>query len=463
MPQKIVIIGNGPAGLTAASAARLTDRTAEITVVDTKSYDTFHPCAMPFVIGGYLPSVETIIEKLNYERMNIHLLSNTVAEVIDPAKKLVKVKNTKDEKEQMLSYDKLILCTGSKVFLPPIPGRDLGNVFSLKFAEDAQAIKEAVAAPGVKRVVVVGGSAIGIEVASEVRHLGKEVTIIEMLPQLMPLKISKEFAALVKQSLEETGIVVQTGMRVREIVGEEKVKQITFGAEENLVTIDVDVVVLATGVRPNAELAQKSGLKLVDKFRAIEVNERLQTSDEHIYAAGDCVSVQNLVTNERGLALLAGPAVRQGRIAGINAAGGNKRYPGSVNSFIVSSRTFFVGLAGINEEQAQERGIATVKAKITAPIRPHYMPTCKNITLKLIARAEDGKLLGGEVFGEEKVEENVNYIAMALQTNLTVYDLLTIDFCYAPAVSETIYPIVIAADAIVRKIERKKARAARAK
>ncbi|RLI72715.1 hypothetical protein DRO91_00545 [Candidatus Heimdallarchaeota archaeon] len=461
MPQKIVIIGNGPAGLTAASTARLTDRTAEITVVDSKKYDTYHPCALPFVIGRYLPSIETIIEDLNFERMNITLLLNTVADAIDRKKKVVTVVNNDDGSKSTLPYDKLILCTGSNVFVPPIPGRDLKNVFRLKFAEDAQAIKEVVSAESIKNVIVVGGSAIGIEVATEVRHLGKEVTIVEMFPQLMPLKISKDIALLAQKRLEETGIIVRTGMMVKEILGTEKVEHITIGTEDKLETLAADVVVLATGVRPNAQLAQKSGLKLVENFKAIEVNEKMQTSDEAIYAAGDCVSVTNLVTKERSLVLLAGPAVRQGRIAGINAAGGDTRYPGSVNSFIVSSRNFYVGVAGINTEQAKKQGIETTQAKITAPIRPHYMPTTKPITIKLIARSSDGKLLGGEVFGEEKVDENVNYIAFALQTGLTVYDLLTLDFCYAPAVSETIYPIVIAADAIVRKIERKKARAAK--
>jgi NADPH-dependent 2,4-dienoyl-CoA reductase/sulfur reductase-like enzyme len=184
----------------------------------------------------------------------------------------------------------------------------------------------------------------------------------------------------------------------------------------------------------------------------------METNITDIYAAGDCVTVYDLVTNDNTLALLAGPAVRQGRIAGINAVGGSESYPGSVNSFIVSSRTFFVGIAGINNEQAKELGIEAISASITAPVIPHYMPESKDITIKMTARLDDGKILGSEVLGEVKVDANVNYVAMALQTGLTVYDLMNIDFCYAPAVSETIYPIVKVADAIIRKISRKKAK-----
>ena len=128
------------------------------------------------------------------------------------------------------------------------------------------------------------------------------------------------------------------------------------------------------------------------------------------------------------------------------------------NSFIVSSRTFYVGLVGINEEQAKELGMEVITQKLSAPIRPHYMPTTKNITLKLIVRIGDGKILGLEAIGEEKVDVNVNYVTIAIQADLTVYDLMNIDFCYAPAVSETIYPLVKVADAIIRKLERKKAR-----
>ncbi len=456
MTQKIIIVGNGPAGMSAAGAARLTDRTAEITVIDTKDYDTYHPCAMPFVIGGYLPSIDSIIENLNYEMMKITLHKSSFVESVDIKAKKVLFKSK--DGEQSLEYDKLILCTGSKAFVPPIPGKDLGNVFSLKFAEEAEAIRKAVSNDKVKKIIVVGGSAIGIEVASEISHLGKEVTIIEMLPQLMPFKISKNYAEIVEKNLTELGIKVKTNMMVKQIIGDKTVKQLKYGNQEFEETLDADVIVLATGVRPNAELAVKIGLKVHEKFKAIEVNNKMETSIEGIYAAGDCVTTHNIVTNQTSLALLAGPGVRQGRFAGMNAAGGNESYPGSVNSFIVSSRNFYVGIAGINEDQAKELNIDVVTAKISAPIRPHYMPTSKELTIKLIAQADDGKILGVEVIGEEKVEVNVNYVALALQTGLTVYNLMDIDFCYAPAVSETIYPLVKVADAIIRKIERKKAK-----
>ncbi|HUU77096.1 MAG TPA: FAD-dependent oxidoreductase [candidate division Zixibacteria bacterium] len=457
MSQKIIVIGNGPAGMSAAGAARLTDRSAEITVIDTKDYDTYHPCAMPFVIGGYLPSIESIIENLNYEMNKITLLKSSLVTDVNLKERKVVVKNKSGE-EQTLEYDKLVVCTGSKVFIPPIPGRDLDNVFSLKFAEDAEAIKKAALGKNVKEVVVVGGSAIGIEVASELIHLGKKVTIIEMEPQLMPFKISSGFAKSVKEYLEETGIEIKTDMLVKEIIGKKSVEKIKYGSDDVEETINAQVVVLATGVRANADLAKDIGLKVHEKFRAIEVNEKMETNIEGVYAAGDCVTVNNLITKDQNLAQLAGPAVRQARVAGINAAGGNASYPGNVNAFIVSSRTFIVGLAGINEEQAKEIGIEPITAKLSAHIRPHYMPNSKEITLKLIANVADGKILGLEAIGEEKVDENVNYIAIAIQAGLTVYDIMDIDFCYAPAVSETIYPLVKVADAIIRKIERKKSK-----
>jgi NADH oxidase (H2O2-forming) len=459
MSKKIVIVGNGPAGLTAASAARIADRTAEITVVDTKDYDTYHPCAMPFVIGKYLPSIDNIIEDLNYGMLKVTLHKSSIVDNVDTDAKKVFVKNIKTKEETTLEYDNLVLCIGSYVFVPPIPGKDLGNIFTLKFAEDAEAIKQAALKKGVEKVTVVGGSAIGIEVASELCHLGKEVTIIEMLPQLMPFRISKNFANIVEKKLAETGVIIKTEMMVKEIIGDKKVKQITYGKDDLVETIDADLVVLATGVRPQIDLATKIGIKTHEKLRAIKVNEKMETNIPGIYAAGDCVTVKNIVTNEDSLAMFAGPAARQARVAGTNAAGGNLTYPGTVIAYIVSSRTFYFGAVGISEEQAKNLDINIVTGKVTAPIRPHYMPDSKEITLKLIANADDGKLLGAEVVGEEKVDVNINYVAMALQAGFTVYDIMNTDFCYAPAVSETIYPIVKSADSIVRKIERKKAKA----
>ncbi len=457
MTQKIVIIGNGPAGMSAAGAARLTDRSAEITVIDTKDYDTYHPCAMPFVIGGYLPSIDSIIESLDYySSSKIDLHKSSFAEKVDLEKKEVLVK--KGDNKISLPYDKLILCTGSSVFIPPIPGRDLKNVFSLKFAEDAEAIKQAANAKGVKKAIVVGGSAIGIETATELNHLGISVTLIELQPQLMPFKMSKAFAKLAQEKLEEDGIIIKTDMLVKEIIGKDHVQQVKYGKDNFDETSDADVVVLATGVRANVELAKQMGLKISEETRAIIVNDKMETSAQDIFAAGDCVSVNNLITKKANLAQLAGPAVREGRVAGVNAAGGNLRYPGNVNSFLVSTRSFFIGVAGINEEQAKDLGIDAIHVKLTAPIKPHYMPDSKEVTIKLIANSEDGKILGAEVIGEEQVEVNVNYVVLALQTGLTVYDLMDIDFCYAPAVSETIYPIVKVADALIRRIERKKAK-----
>lgn len=451
--------------MSAVGAAKLTARDAEITVVDKKKYDTFHPCAMPFVIGGYLQSINLIIEDLNYRMMGVDLIGNAEVTNVDIDKKKAFIKQGPEEKEEVVDYDQLILCTGSYAFIPSIPGRDLENVFSLKWIEDAKAILEAVKEAEeeiVQKVVVVGGSAIGIEVASELSHRGRDVTIIEMEPQLMPFKASENFAKEIKKELIKTGVKVQEGMALKEIIGGEKVRRVCYGHERTEVTMDADIVILATGVRPNVELAKKIGVEL-GKYNAIKVNERMETNIDGIYAAGDCVQVKNIVSGEDSLALFAGPAVRQGRVAGINATGGNEKYPGTVNSALVSSRTFFLGLAGLNADQAKELGLPRIKGKVTAPTKPHYMPKSTEITIQLIAHEEDGKILGGEILGKEKVDANVNYIAMAIQNEMTVYDLMDIDFCYAPAVSETIYPIVKAADAIIRRLERKKARAKKKK
>jgi NADH oxidase (H2O2-forming) len=466
--EKVVIIGNGPAGMSAAAAARISNRKAKITVVDQKDYETYHPCALPMVIGGYLPTVDSVVEELNFDMMKIDLHTSSIVDSIDTKKKEVSFHKKKEEdNKQAIPYDKLIVCTGSNVFVPPIPGRDLKNVFTLKYAEDAKAIKDATTIEDedhVQRVIVVGGSAIGIEVATELARREKDVTIIEMIDQLLPGKVSKKYAELVKKALIKSGVNVRTGMMVKEIMGDKKVKRISFGDEHYEETIDADVVVLATGIRANTKLAQESGIEVDEKFKGIIVNEKMETNIPDVYSAGDCVTTINPITNEKCAAWLAGPAVRQGRVAGINAAGGEASYPGAINSFIVPFANYVVGSVGLNKEQAKEAGFEDITTgKVKAPTQPHYIPHSKEITFSIVAKTEDGTILGGEIFGEEKVDVNVNYLAIAIQKGMTVYDLMDVDFCYAPAVSETIYPIVKAADSVIRKIERKKERARRKK
>ncbi|MFQ6126677.1 MAG: FAD-dependent oxidoreductase [Candidatus Heimdallarchaeota archaeon] len=440
MARKIVIIGHGPAGMTAAGFAARTDREANITVLNAGEQDIYHPCALPYTIGGKL-TVENIIEKARYQK--ISLLNNMCVKNINPQKKYVTAVN-KEGQEQIFEYDALLIATGSEPIIPKqfIKGWDKEGVCVLKTPQDAQNIIKY--AKTAKHAVVIGGSAIGIEVASELTHAGKHTTLIELMPTLMPGRLEPDMSQIVQTLLKTEGVDVQVNQGAKEITGQKIVKSVIAGDKE----FPADVVVMATGVTPNTELAKAIGLEIGEKSQGIRINPRMETSLPGIFAAGDCVETINLITKSPMPMWLAGIATRQGRVAGINLAGGNELFPGALAAWIVVAHTFFVGGAGLSIEQAKKEGFDVVSAKLTPLLRPHYI-SLEKITVRLIADRKTGQLVGGQVIGKEGVAATVNYIVLAIMGGFTVRELTKVDWCYAPGAIECVNPLARVAEALL--------------
>jgi len=453
MARRIIIIGANAAGVAAAAFARKTDREAEITLIEKDRYAGYSRCGLPFVIGGEIPSLEKLIlyPPSYYKTMRFDLRLETEAKQIDLGSKTVKIVD-RTGKEEELSFDSLIICTGARPWIPPIEGRDKKGVFMLRTIDDARAIMEAMS--GAKKAVVIGAGAIGLELAAAMREKGLEVTIVELLPHVLPLAIDADIARMIQDELEGHGIRLVLGKPVKRIIGDERVKAVEVNGEE----FEADLVVAATGVRANTDLAAEAGLA-IGPTGAIKTDFRMRCLDakrqrpvEGVYAAGDCAESIHMVTGLPAVSQLGTTAVRMGKVAGINAAGGYAIFPGVLGSFVTKIFDLQVGSTGLTAEMAKRYGLEVVTGIATHVTRAEYYPGGKHIRVKLVVDKATKRVIGGQVAGGEDVTQRVNLLALAIQAKMTVYDLEMLRSAYAPPVADVWEPVVLAADVAIRRL-----------
>ena len=438
---RIVVIGSGTAGSNFALFARKLDRKAEIIVIGKEKTMQYSPCALPFVLSGKIPKLEDIIVFPNefYEKQKIQMMLDAEAKEIDRKRKVV----ITDKGE--VPYDKLILATGSKAFVPPIKGVENDGVFTLKTMDDVKKIQAYLEERKPKKAVVIGAGLIGLEGAVAFRELGLEVVVVELLEHLLPTMLDKDMASIVQSHLEEKGIEFKFGVAVSEILGN-PVEGVKIGEEE----IKADIVLVATGVRANVDLARKAGLEV---NRGIVVNEHLRTSDPDIYAIGDCAEVFDAVTGNRILSQLGTTAVRMAKVAAENVFGKDVKFRPVFNTAITELFDLEIGTFGITQERAKKEGIGIVVGKFKGSTKPEYYPGGKPITVKLIFRKEDRKLIGAQIVGGERVWGRIMTLSFAAQKGATVEDIAYGETAYAPPISPTIDPITVAAEMALRKFK----------
>jgi len=447
MPRKIVIIGANAAGVDAASAARKTDRTAEITLINKEKHIGYSRCGLPFVIGGHIPDFFNlkVFPPSFYEMMKLNLKIETTATSINEEKKTVDTTD-KTGKTEAIPYDSLILATGAYSFVPPIKGKEKQGVYSLRTIQDGQQIHEAIK-NGARNAAVIGAGLIGLEAAIALKERGVNTTVIELLPQVLPVMIDKDMAKIVHEMLEQKGLRIIVGKGVDEIVGAEKAAAVSVAGEK----IPADIVVVATGVRANTELAAKAGIAL-GETRAIKTNARMETSVKDIYAVGDCAETVNMINKKPACPQLGTVAVRQAKVAGINAAGGYALFPGVLGSAVTQLFDTQIGVTGLTEFFAKRAGIDTVAGTITSKTKADYYPTAKPIRVKLVVERESHRIVGGQVVAEEEVTQRINALSFAIQKHMTIQELAKADTAYAPPLNETWEPMVLAAELALRKL-----------
>ena len=441
----IVIIGAGASGLTAASNIRKYDEESQIIVFTTQKHVAYSPCAIPYVIGGHIDSFEDIImhKPTDYLRKNIKIFTETkVIEINNDITELTY--EDKKGNKQNLKYDKLVIATGGKPLIPPIPGKDLEGVFKVRTVEDGEAILAY--SQKCQNVTLVGGGAIGLELGSELANKGIKVTIAEMMPQLFPRSFDQEMSDKFQEHLQSKNIEILTGSAVQSINGETKVESVTIDGEEK----PADMVILSTGVRPQTELAESIGCEL-GQF-AIKVTPHMETTVPNVYAAGDCVEVTNAITEEITLSPLGTTAVRQGVILAKNLAGHEIEFQPVLNSTVSQIGGMEMGAVGITQQEAEKKGIDVVVSTIESLSRARYYPGSKPLYLKLIAKT-DGTIIGCQMFGQEAVAERVDTMTAIMSQKLTCDDVVSMEFSYAPPVSQVTDPIAQAAGEILEKID----------
>lgn len=447
MPKRIVIIGAHAAGVDAASAARKTDRQADITIITEEQHPGYSRCGLPFVIGGQIPNFKDLIvfPPTYFQMMKINLKTETKATAIDTTKKTVETTG-KTGNTETIPYDSLIIATGASSFTPPIKGKEKQGVHSLRTLEDGEKIDQAIK-NGAKTGVVMGAGLIGLETAIALHERGLKVTIVEMLPQILPLPLDNEMAKMLQDMLEQKGIKILTGKCVEEFLGTDKVTGIIATGEK----IEADLFISAFGVRANTQLAVSAGITL-GETRAIKTNARMETNVKDVYAVGDCAEVTNIATQKPALPQLGTVAVRTGKIAGINAAGGYSLFTGALGSAV--SRLFQTdcGWTGLTEAAANKARIEVLTGTISSKTKADYYPGALPIKVKLVVEKESQRIIGAQIVGGEEVTQRINAISLAIQRGMTAKDLSKADTAYAPPVCETWEPMVMAAEMVLLKL-----------
>jgi len=458
-PKKIIVIGGSAAGPKAAAKARRIDQHAEITIIQKGPDLSMASCGYPYYVGGFFddrnqllctPTGVTRDPKFFLNAKGIEARNNTEVTAIDRDGKKITCKNVTTGETEALEYDKLIIATGSSPVIPPLPGVNLEGITTLQSMEDADYLRKVRDDAKIKKAVIIGGGLIGIETCEALQLAGIHITVIELLDQLLPF-LDWNLAKIVENHVKSKGADVITGNGVAEFLGENG--RLTGVKLANGTELPCELAVVAVGVRPNATLAKECGLA-VGPRGGITVDEFMQTSDENIYAAGDCLEIPQLLTRQSIHAPYGDLANLQGRVAGENAVIGNTvTFPGTIQTGICKVFDFNAGSTGVSEKSAQQNGMHDIVTVINAsPDKPGFMGA-KLLISKMIVEKSTGKLIGFQCVGPGDVSKEIAIAAMAIHGGLTVDQLVNADLPYAPPFSLAIDHFIASAHIMQNKLK----------
>ncbi|MDR0492180.1 MAG: FAD-dependent oxidoreductase [Nitrososphaerota archaeon] len=447
MARRILVIGASASGIEAAAAARKKDRTAEIILITQEKTAGYSRCGLPFVIGGHIPTFRDLVvyPQAFFQMLKLDLRTQTKATVINPKDKTLTIQ-TKENSTQTLPYDVLVIATGAEPFMPPIKGKEKPGIHSLRNIEDGEKIDAAIKA-GAKSALIMGAGLIGLELSAGLVERGLKVTVVEMLPQILPQFLDADMAKLVQQHLEEKGIKILLNNVVEEFLGETKVSAVKVSGE----VIEADLIISAFGVRASTKLAVEAGIAL-GETQAIKTNGRMETEIKDVYAVGDCAEAPSLITHRPTCAQLGTIAVREGKVAGINAGGDYSLFGGVLASAVTQLFDIQAANTGLTQTVAQHNRIEVITGTVSSKTRASYFPGAKPIKIKLIVEKESQRIIGAQIVGGEEVTQRINCLSFAIQQGMTIQELAKADTAYAPPLCETWEPMVLAAEMILMKL-----------
>jgi NADH oxidase (H2O2-forming) len=445
----VLIIGGSAAGIVAAVTAKSRYVDKKVTVI-RKEEKVLVPCGIPYVFGSLESSNKNVIPDAMLVNAGVELKIGEVV-FIDKENKICKTSNDIE-----ISFEKLILATGSlPVISKQLKGITLDNVFTVQ--KDKEYLDKMTSKlKDYKKIVIVGGGFIGVEIADELQKRGKDVTIIEILPNILGLAFDKEIASRAEDLLKSRNVKIKTSIAVKEILGDKKTTGVLLDNGEEF---EADVVILSMGYKPNTDLAQKAEIE-VNKLGSIKVDEYMRTYDTDIFAVGDCAEKRDFITRKLSKVMLASTACSEARVAGMNLynLSSVKTFSGTISIFATAFGQTGFATAGLTETLALEEGFDIVCGSFEGMDRhPGSLSNTQKQFVKLIVSRESGILLGGEVVGGLGTGELINFIGLAIQNKMTINSIIGIQIGTHPLLtaSPPAYPFIKAAEDIIKKINNK--------
>lgn len=431
---RVVIIGAVAAGMSAAAKLKRSKPEYDVVVYEKTDVVSFGACGLPYFVGGFFDDPKNMIarapEKFRESGIDLNIFNEVIS--VDTENKKLKVKNVNTGETFIDSYDKLMIATGASSIIPPIKNVKLENVSTLKSLDDGVKVKELMNKDEINKVAIIGAGFIGLEAVEAAKKLGKEVVVFQLEDRILPQVFDKEITDILESEIRKHEVYLRLEEIVSELVGETKVEKVVTNKGE----YEADLVIIATGVRPNTAFLKDTGMDMLPNG-AIIIDEFGRTSIEDIYAAGDCATIQNIVTGQDSYVPLATGANKLGRIVGENLAGANNSFQGSLGSSCIKIMDMEAAATGLTETQASKLGIE-VKAKFISDFnQTNYYPGRDKMYVKLIYDASTKVILGGQVAGFKDAVQRCNVIAACIFGKLTTNQLGMLDLCYAPPFART--------------------------
>ncbi|WP_195516114.1 CoA-disulfide reductase [Paraclostridium bifermentans] len=431
---KVIIIGGVAAGMSAAAKFKRLSPKDDVVVYEKGDIVSFGACGLPYYVGGFFEDSREMIARTPEQFRESGVEIHTKHEVtdVDFSSKKIKVKNLTTDEILEESYDKLMIASGARAIIPPIKNIDLENVVTLKSMDDGNKLRELMANDEYKKVAIIGAGFIGLEAVEAAKHRGKEVTVIQLQDRVLQEVFDKDITDLLEEELRESGVNLLLSEAVVELIGDGKVSKVKTDKRE----IDADIVILATGVKPNTDFLKADEIKML-RNGAIVVDSYGRTSVEDVYSAGDCATINNLITGKEAYVPLATGANKLGRIVGENLAGQNNSFQGSMASSCIKVMNMEAARTGLSEKEVKELGFDYKTKFITDMNQTSYYPGRERIYVKLIYDAHTKVILGGQVAGYKDAVQRCNVLAACIYAKMTTDQLGMLDLCYSPPFSRT--------------------------
>jgi len=446
----LVVIGGDAAGMTAASKVRREQSDRKIIVFEKSDYTSYSACGIPYFISETVKSAEELVVRspeIFRSKFNIDVRTQHLVLEVDTKSKRIKVLNKGKKEEFWQEYDQLLIATGGKAYCPDITGHNADNAFGVTTLKSGINIENFIEEKKPKNAVIIGGGYIGLEMAEALLIRGLKVTLINRGKQVMNT-LDPDMGAMVSEAVRKLGVKLFCEEELKSFeLDNTTIKAVVTDKQ----TIPADIVIFGMGTSPNTEFLKDSGIELGVKG-AIKVNAQLQTSAENVWAAGDCTETLNLVSHKHMYIAMGTVANKTGLVAGSSIAGEKTIFPGGVATAVCKVCSYEVARTGLLEKELKELGIEYVTGTTKSKTRAHYYPNAKDITVKLIAEKNSGRLLGGQIIGEEGAAKRIDVIATALTHNLTLQNIIDLDLSYAPPFSPVWDPVQTTARKLINDI-----------